>query len=399
MKSVNDIKNRVKRLWSSFKFHKDWLTDQTVFPFRIKLDKPDDKTLLHRFDEVRQWVNDLRKTFTQKHTAIIYKDFNYRSMGKQSLPVAIEFKDIESLARYLGKWQEWQLFCHHYQQIISAFPVLTEVLKNSPASIHKYSNSWPKLLSVCHYFCHHPRPGCYIRELDINGIDTKFIESHKSILKLLLDQILDDSLINHEHDKLSEHGFEKRFGLQYEQARIRFRLLDQNMASDFSGITDLEIPINQFAQLELICDRIFITENKTNGLAFPEINNAIVIFGLGYGIQILKQANWINQCRLYYWGDIDTHGFAILSGVRSYFPQIHSWLMDEDTLLHCKEQWGKEPEEKSHHAETLKHLTTSEQTLYDKLKTNHWQKLLRLEQEKIPYDWLQTRLKSLNRHP
>ena len=147
---------------------------------------------------------------------------------------------------------------------------------------------------------------------------------------------MDDSAINLQYEKLTEHGFEKRFGLRYEQPRIRFRLLDKNMAANFSGISDLEIPINQFAQLDLICDRIFITENKTNGLAFPEINNAIVIFGLGYGIQILKQAPWVNQSQLYYWGDIDTHGFAILSGVRKHFPHIYSWLMDENTLLHCK---------------------------------------------------------------
>ena len=226
MKSVNEIKNRVKKLWSNYKFHKNWLADETVFPFQIKLDKPDDKTLLHQFDEVRQWINDLTQTFTQKDISIIYKEFSYRSMGKQTLPVAIEFKDIESIARYLGKWQEWQLFCQYYKQIVSAFPVLTEILKNSPASIQKHSHSWPKLLSVCHYFSQYPTPNCYIRELDIHGIDTKFIEAHKSILKILLDQILDDSFINLQYEKLSEHGFEKRFGLRYEQPRIRFRLLE-----------------------------------------------------------------------------------------------------------------------------------------------------------------------------
>ncbi|NOQ78369.1 MAG: hypothetical protein GQ546_03105 [Gammaproteobacteria bacterium] len=397
MKSANDIKIKLRKLWGSYKFHKAWLTDEVSFPFQIKLDKPNNKTLLHQFDEVRTWISDLTHHFTQGSIRIIRKEFNYSSMGKQSLPIAIEFEDIESIARYLGKWQEWQQFCHHYHTIKSTFPVLTGWLKQSPASIQKYNNSWPQLLNICRHFSQHPIPDCYIRELDINAIDTKFIERHKAILKTLLDQILDDSAINLQHDKLSEHGFEKRFGLRYEQPRIRFRLLDQNMASDFSGITDLEIPITQFAQLDLICDRIFITENKTNGLAFPQIKNAIVIFGLGYGIQILKQANWISQCQLYYWGDIDTHGFAILSGVRSHFPQIHSWLMDEETLLHCKEQWGKEPEEKSHQSETFKYLTPSEHTLYNKLKSNYWQESLRLEQEKIPFEWWQTQLKAL--HP
>lgn len=69
--------------------------------------------------------------------------------------------------------------------------------------------------------------------------------------------------------------------------------------------------------------------------------------------------------------------------------------MDEETLLNCKEQWGTEPKEKSHPAEILNNLSQTEQKLYHKLKTNHWQMSLRLEQEKIPYEWWQAKLKQL----
>nr|WP_221935062.1 Wadjet anti-phage system protein JetD domain-containing protein [Catenovulum sediminis] len=66
-------------------------------------------------------------------------------------------------------------------------------------------------------------------------------------------------------------------------------------------------------------------------MAFPPVNNAICIFGLGYGVQLLKEVNWLNQVAIYYWGDIDTHGFAILSQLRGYFPKVKSMLMDEAT--------------------------------------------------------------------
>jgi hypothetical protein len=33
-----------------------------------------------------------------------------------------------------------------------------------------------------------------------------------------------------------------------------------------------------------------------------------------------------------YWGDIDSHGLAILSGVRATVPHVRSVLMDLDTL-------------------------------------------------------------------
>ena len=95
----------------------------------------------------------------------------------------------------------------------------------------RYADQWPRLLAVCRYFVAHPQPGCYVRELDIPGVDTKFIEAHKSILKAILDQLLPPEAINQQQDKLAEHGFAKRYGLKYEQPRVRFRLLDANLAA------------------------------------------------------------------------------------------------------------------------------------------------------------------------
>ncbi|QIK37670.1 hypothetical protein GWK36_06375 [Caldichromatium japonicum] len=45
------------------------------------------------------------------------------------------------------------------------------------------------------------------------------------------------------------------------------------------------------------------------------------IIDTGYGWEALAQGPWLNACQLYYWGDLDTHGFAILDGLRNHFPQ------------------------------------------------------------------------------
>ncbi len=42
----------------------------------------------------------------------------------------------------------------------------------------------------------------------------------------------------------------------------------------------------------------------------------------------LAQADWLARCQVSYWGDIDTHGFAILDQLRTYIPHAHSLLMD-----------------------------------------------------------------------
>lgn len=346
--------------------------------------------MLYHWDEFVHWQQQMQ-TFDEYPGFTLVKQINqFAKMGKQNIPVMIQIDNIESLARYLGQFQAWQGFLRSIEKITQELPGLASWLPGNARYIVEYMQVWDKLIRVCQYFLNHPNPNCYIRQLDIEGVDTKFIESHKRILKNLFDHLLPASAINANFDKLAEHGFEKRFGLLFDAPVIRFRVLDPLLADDLAGLTDLSLPIAQFAQLNLLIDKVFITENKISGLAFPPVNNAICVFGLGYGVQLLKEVSWLNQVAIYYWGDIDTHGFAILSQLRGYFPKVKSMLMDEATLLACKPVWGKEPESKVHAAQQLSNLTQAEHLLYSNLKTHYWQANLRLEQEQIPFHLLQS---------
>ena len=128
-----------------------------------------------------------------------------------------------------------------------------------------------------------------------------------------------------------------------------------------------------------------------DGLAFPPLKNSLVIFGFGYGIQMLRSVKWLSACQIHYWGDIDTHGFKILSQIRHYFPNTRSFLMDETTLLLSKDFWGVESTPAADNE--LAHLTPEEQSLYQGLKQNRWAVNLRLEQERIPFEHVQDSLK------
>ena len=119
------------------------------------------------------------------------------------------------------------------------------------------------------------------------------------------------------------------------------------------GLSDITLDVASFAALALPIQRVFVTENETNFLAFPEVARAIVVFGAGYGSEALSRADWLHQCRVFYWGDIDTHGFAILDQLRGHFPHVVSFLMDRETLLAHHLLWGKEPEPARHHLPRL----------------------------------------------
>jgi len=125
-------------------------------------------------------------------------------------------------------------------------------------------------------------------------------------------------------------------------------------------------------------------------LAFPDYPEAIIIFGLGYAVNLLADARCMQQRKLFYWGDIDTNGFAILSRFRQYYPQAKSLFMAQQTLDKFIALAGVEAKEKSCQV-VLENLTKAENQLFQTLQVS----LVRLEQERINFSFIQAQLDDL----
>jgi hypothetical protein len=91
---------------------------------------------------------------------------------------------------------------------------------------------------------------------------------------------------------------------------------------------------------------------------------------------------WLAERRLFHWGDIDTHGFAILDRLRARLPDAASLLMDRETLLLHRPLWVEEAER---HVGTLTRLTTPERALYDDLRADRLGQRVRLEQARVTF--------------
>jgi hypothetical protein len=132
---------------------------------------------------------------------------------------------------------------------------------------------------------------------------------------------------------------------------------------------------------------VFITENEVNFLAFPEVPESLLIFGGGYGWSALRDADWLHQRTVHYWGDIDTHGFAILDQLRVILPHSESFLMDRSTLLRLRDLCTAEPTPTTR---AFQNLRGEELAVLDCLRSGRgW---LRLEQERIPFSLVQAAL-------
>jgi len=115
---------------------------------------------------------------------------------------------------------------------------------------------------------------------------------------------------------------------------------------------------------------VYIVENVQTGLAFGDEPGAAVFMGLGYGVGLLARLPWVARAQCIYWGDLDTHGFAILDRARASVPHLESALMDEETLLAFRDLWVHEREQTT--AGVLPMLSPTEQEVYRGLKDSEW---------------------------
>jgi len=394
MLTPKDIRTKTERLWKNGAMLRAVVQGEDFFPLRLAWGKPTARQLREDLATVRRRIMELQKwaAADAEGRVIEWQEINHRSLGRQQVPAAV-LLNRDGFLRCCGKEQEFTQFMADLAMIRSRWPGLEKWLANHVREMVKYGGTWEQLLAVAEYFRAHPRPNLYIRQLDIAGVDTKFIDRHRRILASLLDEILPPEAVDRRVTGLSRHGFERRFGLRYDEPLIRLRFLDPARAPH-PACLDLTLPVSALARLRPGVSRVIITENKINGLTFPDLADALIIFGLGYGIQSLADIPWLPDKSISYWGDIDTHGFSILSLVRSFLPQTRSLLMDRDTLLCHRALWGQE-EPSKRCLDTLQHLTEEEKSLYNDLKNDILGERIRLEQERIRFSLIEEAARQL----
>ena len=391
MITVNEIKKKSENLYTEYL--KSIVSGETFFPKTIR----SDKSVSNDFGEMRKELAEVigysKDNKTYGYT-INYKQINTRKHGVQSLPEEISFQAETDYLKFLHKDKEAESFKNNAAFILTHYPVLIEWIKKYPLKVIENKENWKQLLDVCTYFKQNPKPKLFIRELPVR-VHTKFIEHNKGILIELLNAILPTESINHEYNTAKD--FEKRFGLKFNQSQIRLRILDRNISEKYLlGLTDIEVTEEEFNNLKIPCLRVLIFENKTNFsnlmnfLTLPQLENSIGIFGSGYKISDLKNATWLAEKEIFYWGDIDTHGMQILSQMKGYFPQTKSILMDFETLNNFKADWDRGESIK---VADLPNLNSDERELFEFVKADNIS-TIRLEQEKISQEYVIKKIQS-----
>jgi hypothetical protein len=373
-----------------------------LFPLRLKIKGPDSGELPERFDETRAWIAKLSESASSPGYRLERKEINHRQLGRNELPVAALFDRAEDALAFAGKRREAARLVALADEIGSAFPALHDWCVRRPLVVLEREADWPALLAAMAWFKAHPRSGLYARQIDAPGVHSKFVEGNRGLLSELLDIVLPPEAVDREAE--GSAGFARRYGLREKPRYVRFRLLDPaldlGLGLHLAGVD----PALRVDQLTLLAEdfaglfpareasgprQVFITENEINFLAFPDQAGSLIVFGAGYGFAALSRAEWLHSRRIRYWGDLDTHGFAILDQLRADFPEAESLLMDRATLLAHRDLWTSEG---SPTKAELSRLHPEERELYDELRYDRLAPSLRLEQERIGFSWVESAL-------
>ncbi len=375
------VKDKVRKDWEKGTLPAAyWSGQPEVLPYRIALKGPSSAEWSDRFDEARRWIA------AWDGFPIEWREFVHPRLGRNRVPAAVVLPTWDPLLALIGKKTEAERYRRWADALVGPFPELRPWVTAQASAVLSHGDDWPRILAVLTWLRHHPRPGIYLRQLDLPGIHTKFLEGHRGLLSTLLDLILPP--------RLSTTTFPGRLALP--NATVSWP------NPGWSGFRHLD-PGHPFPRDVTLADRglgrdgihlpqtVFVTENETNFLAFPDHSDSLVVFGSGYGFEAWGNDFVASEGRGLLLGETSTPtGSPFLDQLRSRLPKAQSLMMDEETLLTHQTLWGEESDPTNR---TLTRLTGGEQEVYQGLVTHRWGERIRLEQERIGYHWV---LKSLS---
>jgi hypothetical protein len=321
MKSVAEVAAYCARRFAAKR--QAWLRGDELdaFPLEINLAPPLEKEAIADLGAVKAWVADWRR-ITQ---GLEWRERQWRVIGTQNLPDRLVIADADQLAGWATRAGEWKRVQRRYQVITLRWPQCQLAASRAYDPLATYSDvDFDRLLALLTWLDRNRNSGLYHRQIPLAGMDTKWVEARKPLIALLVSAITGVEGID----------FYATCGLLTPPNFVRFRILDPSIRATFFGMSDLTVPVGEFARACLPVKTVFIVENLVTGLAFADLPGAIVVMGLGYAVEFLSDCLWLREKKVFYWGDIDTHGFAILSRVRGRLPHVRSILMDEATRVY-----------------------------------------------------------------
>jgi hypothetical protein len=374
-----DVVQRLRSRWNEGEFLRDLARGAVWEPLSFGLRSPSAAELATQFGAVQEWLETWRSA-TVPGVRLEWARVGGRLVGANDLPNRVWIDEREAMWRLLGVRAEVTRYTHLVDLTREQRPGLVHWAADHPLKVLANAQVWPRLLAVVDWMEANASPSLYLRQLDVPGVDTKFVEKHQAILGELLDHTLPPARID---ETFARNRFVERYRLARKPSYVRLRRLDGSpLLGGPTSPAELGLRVSDLAGSPVAARLVYIVENEVTYLALPSVDDAVAVLGEGYAVSRLSSLTWLGERDLVYWGDLDTHGFVMLDRLRATFPAARSMLMDRATLLDHEAHWGYEATPVN---VVLDRLTPEESALYRDLVENRYGEHLRLEQERLRF--------------
>lgn len=370
-----DITAKVRRRWDDGSLLRSYAERAPFDPIEIPIRGPRASQIGDDLGAVRDWIGDLVEgSRSGTRYALDWAPVGGRAIGRNEIPVRA------TLYSYAQAWLllKVQPTVQRFDAVLEQASLRAEIrgwVARKPHRALELSDVVPRLCATVAWIDAHRGSGAYLREISAPGVDTKFAERHRGDLADIFGV------------PGSSSSFLEALGLRAKPSLVRLR------PSPALGLplllTEIAVRSDELARLDIRPTSVLVIENEITYLSADVPFDGLVIWGKGFAVGQLRGVPWLAEANIHYWGDIDTHGFAILNRLRSTFPQVQSVLMDRATLMEHLDRWSVE--ERPARA-TLRHLTDPERSLYDDLVGDAIDTGVRLEQERIDWTWARRHL-------
>ncbi|BBZ06327.1 hypothetical protein MDOR_04960 [Mycolicibacterium doricum] len=375
-----DIAGKVRRRWHDGSLLCAYATDDPFTAIEVSLRGPGSAQIGDDIATVREWVTALdRGRRDDTRYALEWKLVGGRHLGRNRLPARAVISTPDQAWTLLGVTAVVRRF-DELLESAQRHPRIRDWIVAHPHRALELSAELPRLIAAYEWLDGHRRSQRYLREISAPGVDTKFVERHRSDLAGMLGV------------SASAHGFLVDLGLRLKPTLVRLRPAASLGLP--APLTELAVRSEELARLDVQPRVAVIIENEVTYLSAEIPADGVVIWGKGFEVGSVGRLPWLVGVDAVYWGDIDTHGFAILDRLRAWLPEVVSVLMDRATLMAHRDRWVSEGRPAT---SALTRLTPDEHDLYRDLVEDSLGERVRLEQERIDWDWANEQLRSVTR--
>lgn len=322
MTSYQEILSKVQNKESAFL--KSIITGELIFPCKLSINKQETGNL-EIDSRVYTTLYSNSKNSKKIGYTIEYKTTKTTQITRLSKVIIENESDFIYL---LNKKNEVDTYKDSIYKFKRAFkdPIIDDYLIKNRKQIFNSSELYiDNFIEVALYLLENQNERKYPRELDIKA-DTKFLSNNIQRITTLLSYFreIDFNLNKYE-----------RIGLINPYSTVTLRLANNftikgNGNSFNTELTNIDL--EELKSFKNTFDKVFVIENRTTFLKFPLKNNQLAIYMGGFAISILQDIPFLLEANLYYFGDLDEHGFEILSLFRSIYPNTKSICMNLDTI-------------------------------------------------------------------